>query len=111
MLFGQCPHGGGDKLKGASLTGAGEKGDHFHSHSLFKFVLARLVRYGFSGNTESHKKVLARNSSTRQKLKRRSVNVVTQGQIILRKVSASLVGHLWDPRSVKYIFFVIRFAA
>ena len=20
MLFGQCPHGGGDKLKGASLT-------------------------------------------------------------------------------------------
>ena len=61
------------------------------------------MRYGFSGNTESHKKVLARNSSMRQKLKRRSVNVVTQGQIILRKVSESLVGHLCNPRSVKYI--------
>ena len=23
MLFGQCPHGGGDKLKGASLTDVG----------------------------------------------------------------------------------------
>ena len=22
MLFGQCPHGGGDKLKGASLIGS-----------------------------------------------------------------------------------------
>ena len=60
MLFGQCPHGGGDKLKGASLKGAGwfmvDNG-----HTLTSFVNCAKSNSANSNNVPIKVEVVFRN--------------------------------------------------